>query len=95
MYKDDEIKKHYVRSITKRITLILAPGGRVTDYRFTDLGELMRANRLAPWFGTRKTAILQPDDPLEKAHQRLSRYTLKCPLTISSTTIFNMVHILI
>ena len=71
--------------------MVLAPGGRVTDYRFTDLGELMKFNRLAPWYGTRNTTPPHPDDPLEKAYNRLSRYTLKCPLTISSTTIFNMV----
>ena len=34
-----------------------------------------------------------PDDPLEKAYHRLTRHTLKCPLTTSSTTIFNMVSI--
>ena len=68
-----------------------APGGRVADYRFADLGELMKSNRLAPWYGDRKTITPHPDDPLEKASTRLSRYTLKCPLTIGSTTIFNMV----
>ena len=68
-----------------------APGGRVADYRFADLGELMKSNRLAPWYGNRNSIVPHPDDPLEKASIRLSRYTLKCPLTISSTTIFNMV----
>ncbi len=29
------------------------PGGRVTDYRITDLAQLMRDNRLAPWFSDR------------------------------------------
>lgn len=67
-----------------------APGGRVTDYRFTDLGELMKSNRLAPWYGASSTISPHPEDPLEKAYSRLTRYTLKCPLTISSTTIFNM-----
>ena len=69
-----------------------APGGRVADYRFADLGELMKSNRLAPWYGNRNSIVPHPDDPLEKASIRLSRYTLKCPLTISSTTIFNMVR---
>lgn len=68
-----------------------APGGRVADYRFADLGELMKSNRLAPWYGKRNTIAPHSDDPLEKASTRLSQYTLKCPLTIGSTTIFNMV----
>ena len=59
------------------------PGGRVTDYRITDLGPIMHANRLAPW----------PNDSpanLAKAAARLARYTKVCPMTINSTTIFNM-----
>ena len=71
-----------------------APGGRVTDYRLEDLGDLMKSNRLAPWYGKRNTIPPHPDDPLEKAYHRLTRYTLKCPLTKSSTTICNMVSIL-
>lgn len=59
------------------------PGGRVTDYRITDLGEIMKANRLAPWPGNNLQAI-------EKSRARLSRFVQVCPLTISSTTIFNM-----
>ena len=65
----------------------------MTDYRLSDLGELMKSNRLAPWYGSRNTLYPHPDDPLEKAYRRLTRYTLKCPLTTSSTTIFNMVII--
>ena len=65
----------------------------MTDYRLQDLGDLMKSNRLAPWYGSRNTICPHPDDPLEKAYHRLTRYTLKCPLTTSSTTIFNMVSI--
>jgi len=69
------------------------PGGRVTDYRLQDLGDLMKSNRLAPWYGSRNTIYPHPDDPLEKAYHRLTRHTLKCPLTTSSTTIFNMASV--
>jgi hypothetical protein len=57
------------------------PGGRVTDYRITDLGEVMKANRLAPWFS---------DKALVQAQNRVARFARFCPMTISSTTIFNM-----
>lgn len=63
------------------------PGGRVTDYRITDLGELMKLNRLAPHYGETKPGI---PDPIDNAAKRLSRYTLFCPQTISGTTILNM-----
>ena len=61
--------------------------GRVTDYRITDLCEIMNQNRLAPFYGESKAGV---DDPLDKAAQRLSRFTTYCPLTISGTTILNM-----
>ena len=57
------------------------PGGRVTDYRITDAGELMKSNRLAP-YGTSKA--------LGQARAQIARNAHYCPLTISSTTIFNM-----
>eukprot|EP00094_Tigriopus_californicus_P004701 TCALIF_04523-PA protein Name:"Similar to asun Protein asunder homolog (Xenopus tropicalis)" AED:0.24 eAED:0.24 QI:0/0.5/0/1/1/1/3/0/611 len=59
------------------------PGGRVTDYRIPDLCEIMKANRVAPWPGNNLQAV-------EKSRARLSRFVQVCPLTISSTTIFNM-----
>ncbi len=59
------------------------PGGRVTDYRIPDLGELMRANRLSPWF-------TEDGRGLRRAEGRLGRHALVWPMTISSTTIFNM-----
>ena len=69
------------------ITLI----GRVTDYRITDLGEMMKLNRLAPFFGESKVGI---DDPIDKASQRLKRYALFCPMTISNTIILNMAAVM-
>ena len=62
----------------------------MTDYRITDLGELMKLNRLAPFFGDSKVGV---DDPIDKASQRLKRYALFCPMTISQTTILNMAAI--
>jgi len=59
------------------------PGGRVTDYRIPDLAELMKGNRLAPWPG-------EEGQPGEAAKARMDRATKVFPLTISSTTIFNM-----
>ena len=59
------------------------PGGRITDYRIPDLGEMMRANRLAPWFTADGRG-------LRRAAERVARHALFCPLTIGSTTIFNM-----
>ncbi|QQP35688.1 Uncharacterized protein FKW44_023977 [Caligus rogercresseyi] len=59
-------------------------GGRVTDYRISDLGDLMKANRLAPGFTN------QGHSSLERAKDRLSRFGAYFPYTISSTTIFNM-----
>ncbi len=58
------------------------PGGRVTDYRINDIGELMKHNRLAPWPGSGGSIV-----PVERARNRLARFAQCCPLTISSTTI--------
>jgi len=63
------------------------PGGRVTDYRVPDFGQLMKFNRVAPYFGEVKAKEVQP---IEKMRTRLARHTKCQPLIISSTTIFNM-----
>jgi hypothetical protein len=47
--------------------------GRITDYRITDLGDLMKLNRLAPYFGESKPDVA---DPVDAASERLSRYRL-------------------
>jgi len=51
--------------------------------RITDFANLMRANLLAPSWSSEGS-------PLNKAKNRLSRHTAVCPLTVGSTTIFNM-----
>ena len=80
----------WVCSIYEHFCLLSAAGGRVTDYRVTDLSALLADNRLAPFYGSSKTPAKHPSDPIEQAHDRLTRHTLSCPMTISTTTIFNM-----
>ena len=43
--------------------------------------KIMKSNRLAPWFS---------ENSIAKARKRIHRYSKFCPMTISSTTIFNM-----
>lgn len=62
-------------------------GGRVTDYRITDFGELMKANRMAPYYGDPSK---DKETPLDKMRARVARFTKFCPMTISATTICNM-----
>jgi len=63
------------------------PGGRVTDYRIPDLAQLMRTHRLAPWPGH---SMGETIIPTTRAKHMLDRATKVFPITISSTTIFNM-----
>ncbi|XP_017768624.1 PREDICTED: protein asunder homolog [Nicrophorus vespilloides] len=60
-------------------------GGRVTDYRITDFGDLMKQNRLFPLKNQ-----YQNEPPTSKMVERLTRHTKYWPLTISSTLIFNL-----
>lgn len=64
-------------------------GGRVTDYRIPDFGELIKANRLAPF----PESLLEGDDngtPLERSREQLVRHTKYWPITLSSTSLFNL-----
>ncbi|KAK8735783.1 hypothetical protein OTU49_005315 [Cherax quadricarinatus] len=64
-------------------------GGRVTDYRIPDFGELIKANRLAPY----PDSALESDDnttPLEKSREQLSRHTKYWPITLSTTSLFTL-----
>jgi len=63
------------------------PGGRVTDYRIPDLAQLMKTHRLAPWPGSGAGESLGPGS---RARMMLDRATRVFPVTINSTTIFNM-----
>ncbi|XP_051174023.1 integrator complex subunit 13 [Leptopilina boulardi] len=61
-------------------------GGRVTDYRITDFGTLMRNNMLVPL----KRTSVDIDGPAEKMRARLERHTKYWPVTISNTLMFNL-----
>jgi len=63
------------------------PGGRVTDYRIPDLALLMKTHRLAPWPSSSTSDGVSPNT---KAKMMLDLATKVFPVTISSTTIFNM-----
>lgn len=66
-------------------------GGRVTDYRITDFGALMRANVLAP---LKRTNTNQEDELVPKMKARLDRHTRYWPMSISSTLMFNLKQII-
>jgi len=59
-------------------------GGRVTDYRIPDFGELMKENKLVPY--VESAAVT----PMQRAMNRMERWTQYWPLTISSTIVYNM-----
>ncbi|XP_072397239.1 integrator complex subunit 13 [Diabrotica undecimpunctata] len=61
-------------------------GGRVTDYRITDFGMLIKQNTLLPI----KVKNEESEQPIQKIKTRLNRLTRYWPLTISSTLIFNL-----
>ncbi|CAG2114889.1 unnamed protein product, partial [Medioppia subpectinata] len=61
-------------------------GGRVTDYRINDFGEMMKRNRLVacrPIHGSNKEII-------EKAKHSLAKQTIYWPLVIGNTILFNI-----
>jgi hypothetical protein len=62
-------------------------GGRVTDYRITDFGLLIKQNTLVP---TKSVYVDEANRPNQKMKTRLNRHTKYWPLTISSTLIFNL-----
>ncbi|KAK3858190.1 hypothetical protein Pcinc_035598 [Petrolisthes cinctipes] len=64
-------------------------GGRVTDYRIPDFGELLKANRLAP-YPEPAPGSEGPSTPLEGSREHLSRHTKYWPITLSSTSLFTL-----
>ncbi|KAJ8971268.1 hypothetical protein NQ314_000789 [Rhamnusium bicolor] len=62
-------------------------GGRVTDYRITDFGLLIKQHTLLP---IKVKNVEEGAEPIQKMKTRLSRLTRYWPLTISSTLIFNL-----
>lgn len=65
-------------------------GGRLTDYRINDFGELIKDNRLAPVADAFGFPVL----PLQRSQGKLERMTRHWPLVISETIIFNMTSII-
>lgn len=65
-------------------------GGRLTDYRINDFGELIKDNRLAPVADGSGFSVL----PLQRSQAKLERMTRHWPLVISETIIFNMTSII-
>jgi len=61
-------------------------GGRVTDYRIPDFGELMKENKLVPYHESGSPTTT----PMQRAMNRMERWTQYWPLTISSTIVYNM-----
>lgn len=61
-------------------------GGRVTDYRINDFGELMRSMKLEKC----KSTAGGDDLPLERAMHHLSKQTVYWPMTIGHSIIFNL-----
>ncbi|KMQ90411.1 protein asunder-like protein [Lasius niger] len=66
-------------------------GGRVTDYRITDFGFLMRNNMLIPF---KRISTSNDDGLVEKMRSRLERHTKYWPMTISSTLMFNLKQVI-
>ncbi len=64
-------------------------GGRVTDYRINDFGEMMKKNRLVPC-RLIQTANKDTLFPIEKAKQSLTKQTLYWPLVIGHTILYNI-----
>ena len=60
-------------------------GGRVSDYRINDFGDLMKLMRLE-----KCKPSTSGEQPLEKARQVLTKQTLYWPLTIGHSIIFNL-----
>lgn len=65
-------------------------GGRVTDYRIPDFGELIKVNRLAPYPESASGGEDNTATPLERSREQLSRHTKYWPITLSSTSLFTL-----
>lgn len=63
------------------------PGGRVTDYRITDFGNIIKMNKLVP---LKLLPDRYPDENLGKSRARLYRRTNYWPLTLGNTVLHNV-----
>ena len=64
-------------------------GGRVTDYRINDFGEMMKKNRLVAC-KLIQSANKEVLYPIEKAKQSLNKQTIYWPLVIGHTILYNI-----
>ncbi|XP_058813409.1 protein asunder [Topomyia yanbarensis] len=62
-------------------------GGRVTDYRINDYGQLMQLHRIVPLKPVPERA---PDENLLKMRSKLSKNSRYWPLTLGSTILYNV-----
>lgn len=65
-------------------------GGRVTDYRITDFGNLIKLSKLVPLKPLPEPNIRYPDENLLKARSRLHKKTRYWPLTLGNTVLYNV-----
>nr|CAD7403948.1 unnamed protein product [Timema cristinae] len=63
-------------------------GGRITDYRITDFGMMMKNNKLFP--RKRKYEQTEEETLLNRSRAQLDRHTKFWPITISATFLFNL-----
>ncbi|CAG2173838.1 unnamed protein product [Oppiella nova] len=64
-------------------------GGRVTDYRINDFGEMMKRNRLVAC-RHHQSANKEVLFPIEKSKQSLGKQTIYWPLVIGNTILYNI-----
>lgn len=62
-------------------------GGRVTDYRITDFGNLIKMSKLVP---LKNLPERYPDENLGKARTRYFKKTRYWPLTLGNTVLYNV-----
>lgn len=87
----------YIHSLSTSRSILEDPpsisegsGGRVTDYRINDFGELMKRNRLVRCKAITVSGKEQKINPIAKASSSLVRQTLYWPLAIGHTILFNI-----
>uniref|UniRef100_A0A336MX73 Protein asunder n=1 Tax=Culicoides sonorensis TaxID=179676 RepID=A0A336MX73_CULSO len=65
-------------------------GGRVTDYRITDFGQLIKMSKLVPLKPLPDPNVRYPDENLLKTRSRLAKKTRYWPLTLGNTVLHNV-----
>lgn len=68
-------------------SLLEGVGGKVTDYRITDFGNLIQSHRLVP---LKVTPDRPPDENLLKIRTKLYNRSRYWPLTLGTTILYNV-----